>query len=64
MPVQEELHFLPSTLFHPRGNVDGGVAQMVERSLSMREVKGSIPFSSNNLLPFQFFWNIFWTLKT
>ena len=24
----------------------GGVAQMVERALSMREVKGSMPFSS------------------
>ena len=31
---------------------DGGVAQMVERSLSMREVPGSIPGASNN---FHFF---------
>ena len=31
-----------------RGNDrDGGVAQMVERSLSMREVPGSIPGASN-----------------
>ena len=27
---------------------NGGVAQMVERSLSMREVPGSIPGASNN----------------
>ena len=27
--------------------VSGGVAQMVERSLSMREVRGSIPRTSN-----------------
>ena len=27
---------------------DGGVAQMVERSLSMREVPGSIPGASTN----------------
>ena len=27
--------------------MDGGVAQMVERSLSMREVPGSIPGASN-----------------
>ena len=26
---------------------EGGVAQMVERSLSMREVRGSMPLSSN-----------------
>ena len=30
-------------------NVRGGVAQMVERSLSMREVPGSIPGASNNI---------------
>jgi hypothetical protein len=28
---------------------DGGVAQMVERSLSMREVRGSIPCASTSL---------------
>ena len=30
-------------------NTNGGVAQMVERSLSMREVPGSIPGASNIL---------------
>ena len=30
-------------------NTNGGVAQMVERSLSMREVPGSIPGASNYL---------------
>ena len=29
----------------------GGVAQMVERSLSMREVPGSIPGTSTDVLP-------------
>ena len=28
-------------------NVEGGVAQMVERPLSMRKVRGSMPLSSN-----------------
>ena len=32
----------------------GGVAQMVERSLSMREVRGSMPLSS--IILFLFFW--------
>ena len=37
-----------------KGNIfdnvqDGGVAQMVERSLSMREVPGSIPGASTNI---------------
>ena len=31
--------------------VGGGVAQMVERSLSMREVPGSIPGASKNIFP-------------
>ncbi len=30
----------------------GGVAQMVERSLSMREVRGSIPCTSNSIFMF------------
>ena len=33
----------------------GGVAQMVERSLSMREVRGSMPLSSILLLFFSIF---------
>ena len=32
----------------------GGVAQMVERSLSMREVPGSIPGASRTFLIFMF----------
>ena len=32
----------------------GGVAQMVERSLSMREVPGSIPGASSNLFNIAF----------
>jgi hypothetical protein len=32
----------------------GGVAQMVERSLSMREVRGSIPRTSKYFLLFEF----------
>ena len=35
--------------------VRGGVAQMVERSLSMREVPGSIPGASKNLFAKIFF---------
>lgn len=31
----------------------GGVAQMVERSLSMREVPGSMPGASNNFFPIE-----------
>ena len=30
----------------------GGVAQMVERSLSMREVRGSMPRTSTTFCPF------------
>ena len=37
---------------------DGGVAQMVERSLSMREVRGSIPrISKPNLFVAKLFYN-------
>ncbi len=32
------------------GDTSGGVAQMVERSLSMREVPGSIPGASKRFL--------------
>lgn len=32
-------------------HLDGELAQMVERSLSMREVAGSMPASSNRFLP-------------
>ena len=35
-------------------NQGGGVAQMVERSLSMREVPGSIPGASRTFLLFMF----------
>ncbi len=35
------------SVFLPMLSVIGGVAQMVERSLSMREVPGSIPGASN-----------------
>ena len=36
----------------------GGLAQMVERSLSMREVPGSIPGSSNDkIFHFHLFFN-------
>ena len=38
----------------------GGVAQMVERSLSMREVRGSMPLSST--FPFSFFFYHFKSL--
>ena len=38
-------------------HITGGVAQMVERSLSMREVPGSIPGASN------YFEKIMWSLK-
>ena len=47
---------------HRTHNVKGGVAQMVERSLSMREVPGSIPgaspeiFSSCDELYYTAFW--------
>ena len=37
-------------LFHTEVNKMGGVAQMVERSLSMREVPGSIPGASRTFL--------------
>ena len=37
-------------LVHPCTNI-GGVAQMVERSLSMREVPGSIPGASTIFYP-------------
>ena len=47
-----------TTLFNIDGTEDGGLAQMVERSLSMREVPGSIPgfsrynfFSINSFFP-------------
>ena len=30
-------------------NYVGGLAQMVERTLSMREVQGSMPWSSNQI---------------
>ena len=41
-------------------NVDvGGVAQMVERSLSMREVLGSIPGASNHIFEPRQFGRIF-----
>ena len=36
---------------------NGGVAQMVERSLSMREVPGSIPGASNIFITFLHFSN-------
>ena len=35
-------------------NVEGGVAQMVERPLSMRKVRGSMPLSSNFFIFFVF----------
>jgi cellulose synthase/poly-beta-1,6-N-acetylglucosamine synthase-like glycosyltransferase len=41
----------------------GDVAQMVERSLSMREARGSIPRISKFFLWFLFFWFIFWFYK-
>ena len=41
---------------------EGGVAQMVERSLSMREVPGSIPGASN--LPFFFLFNFVFSNRT
>ena len=51
-------------------NKNGGVAQMVERSLSMREVPGSIPGASNivfnchmNLLTYSFIIFNFWFVQ-
>ena len=42
----------------------GGVAQMVERSLSMREVPGSIPGFSTILSTFAFLYNLLQAMST
>ena len=47
--LERQIGTLPSRL-------DGGVAQMVERPLRMREVPGSIPGASRLLLAFFFLW--------
>ena len=45
--VDCERRFMPHAIDHGRYfRIEGAVAQMVERSLSMREVAGSIPASS------------------